>query len=67
VYGNGYCFVLSRVRVTVDGFWTDNWIYWTLTLVTTNNYYSLTELRTPKITVTTAHVMSSQASLFVAL
>jgi hypothetical protein len=67
VYGNGYCFVLSRVSVTIDGVWTGNWIYWTLTLVTTNNYDSLTELRTQKITVTTAHVMSSQTSLVVAL
>jgi hypothetical protein len=35
-------------------------------LVTTNNYASLTELHTPKITVTAAHVMSSQSSLAVA-
>jgi hypothetical protein len=35
-------------------------------LVTTNNYDSLTELHTPKITVTTAHINSSQSSLAVA-
>jgi hypothetical protein len=31
--------------------------------VATNNYDSLTELPTPKITVTTARIMSSQSSL----
>jgi hypothetical protein len=34
--------------------------------ITTNNYYSLTELHTLKITVTTAHIKSSQSSLVVA-
>jgi hypothetical protein len=34
--------------------------------VTTNNYYSLIELHTPKIIVTTAHIKSSQSSLAVA-
>jgi hypothetical protein len=34
--------------------------------VTTNNYDSLTELHTPKITVTTAHIKSSLSSLAVA-
>jgi hypothetical protein len=34
--------------------------------VTTNNYDSLSALHTPKITVTTAHVKSSQSSLVVA-
>jgi hypothetical protein len=34
--------------------------------VTTNNYDSLTELHTPKITVTIAHIKSSQTSLDVA-
>jgi hypothetical protein len=32
----------------------------------TRNYDSLTELHTPKITVTTAHIKSSQSSLAVA-
>jgi hypothetical protein len=58
-----YCYVmgwlLTGVRL-VSGF-TEH-----LTLVTTNNYDSLTELHTPKITVTTAHIKSSQASLAVA-
>jgi hypothetical protein len=34
--------------------------------VTTNNYDSLTELHTPKITVTTEHVKSFQSSVAVA-
>jgi hypothetical protein len=34
--------------------------------VTTNNYDSLTELHTPSITVTTAHIKSSQSSIAVA-
>jgi hypothetical protein len=34
--------------------------------VTTNNYDSLTELHTPKITVTTARIKFSQSSLAVA-
>jgi hypothetical protein len=52
--------------MTIDGVWIGNRIYWTLTLVTTNNYDSLTELHTPKITVTTAHIKSSESSLAVA-
>jgi hypothetical protein len=58
--------ILSRDQVTIDGAWIGNRIYWTLTLVTTNNYNSLTELHTPKITVTTAHIKCSQSSLAVA-
>jgi hypothetical protein len=34
--------------------------------VTTNNYDSVTELHTPKITVTAAHIKSSQSSVAVA-
>jgi hypothetical protein len=34
--------------------------------ITTNNYDSPTELRTPKITVTSAHIKSYQFSLAVA-
>jgi hypothetical protein len=34
--------------------------------VTTNNYDSLTDIQTPKITVTTAHIKSSQSFLVVA-
>jgi hypothetical protein len=54
------------VSVTNDKIWTGNWIYWTLTLVTTNNYDNLTELPTPKITLTTAHIKSPQSSQAVA-
>jgi hypothetical protein len=42
---------------TIRGVWIRNRIYWTLTLVTTNNYDSL-ELHTPKITVGTAYIFS---------
>jgi hypothetical protein len=54
------------MSVTIDGVWIDDRIYWTLTPVTTNMYDSFTELHTPKITVTTAHIKSSQSSLAVA-
>jgi hypothetical protein len=53
------------MSVTGDEVWIGNWIYWTFTLVTTNSYDSLTELHTTKITVTTAHIKSSQSSLAV--
>jgi hypothetical protein len=56
----------SHDGVTVDGVWIGNRIYWALTLVTTNNYDSLTELQTPKITVTTTRIKCSQSSLAVA-
>jgi hypothetical protein len=49
--------------MTIDGVWNGNWIYYTLTLVTTNKYGSLIELHTPKITVTAAHIKSSQSLL----
>jgi hypothetical protein len=52
--------------VTRDEVWIGNRIYWTLTFVTTHNYACLTELHTPKITVTTAHIIPSQPSLAVA-
>jgi hypothetical protein len=45
--------------VTIDEVWIGNWIYWTFTLVTTNNYDSLTEL----LEHTTAHTKSSQSAL----
>jgi hypothetical protein len=35
-------------------------------VLTTNNYDSLTELHTPKITVATAHTKSSQSALVIA-
>jgi hypothetical protein len=58
--------ILSRDRVTIEWILIDNRIYWTFTLVTTNNYVSLTELHATKITVTTTHIKSSQSSLAVA-
>lgn len=58
--------MLSCIQVPVDGVSTDNWIYQVLTPITTNNYGNLTELHTPKITVSTAHIKSSQSSLAVA-
>jgi hypothetical protein len=55
--GNSFSsFILSRVWMITHGVWVGNPIYWTFTLVTTNTYDSLTELHTPKITVTTAHI-----------
>jgi hypothetical protein len=47
------------VSVSSDEDCVGNWIYWTLTLVTTNNYDSLAKLHTSKITITTAHIKSS--------
>jgi hypothetical protein len=40
-------------------FWIDDRIYWPIALVTTSNCDSLTELHTPKITVTTSHKVFS--------
>jgi hypothetical protein len=49
-------FILSR-GVTINKVWISNRIYWTLIQhVATNNVDSLTELLTPNITVTTAHI-----------
>jgi hypothetical protein len=53
------------VSVTRDGVWIGNWIYWTLTFVTENNYDSFTKLHASDIIVTTAHIKSSQSSLVV--
>jgi hypothetical protein len=44
--------------VTRDGGWNGNRIYWTLTLVATNNYDSLTEVHTPKITCNYSTIFS---------
>jgi hypothetical protein len=52
--------------MTVEGFGFVIGIIEHLQNVTTNNYDSLTELHTPKITVTIAHIKSSQSSLAVA-
>jgi hypothetical protein len=45
--------------VSITEVWIGNCIYWILTLVTTKNHDSLTELHTPKITVTIAQMKSS--------
>jgi hypothetical protein len=37
--------------MTIDGVWVSNRIYWTLPLLTTNNYDRLSELHALKITV----------------
>jgi hypothetical protein len=39
------------MTLTRDNVWMGNWIYWTLTLITTNNYDSPVVLHTPKIIV----------------
>jgi hypothetical protein len=48
------------------GFGLNTGLNSTLTVVTINNYDSLTELHIPNITVTTAHIKSPQSSLDVA-
>jgi hypothetical protein len=52
-----YSVILSGDTVFTNGVWIGNRIYWTLTLVTTINYKSLTELHTP------AHIKSSSLHL----
>jgi hypothetical protein len=49
-------------KVTIDGVWIGNRMYSTVT----ERNYSLTELHTPKVTVTIAHIKYSQFSLAVA-
>jgi hypothetical protein len=51
--------ITTRYSVTIDGVWIGNRIYWTLTLVTTNNYNSLTGLHAPKIAVIIEHKVFS--------
>jgi hypothetical protein len=58
-----YCHVIRDYR---RGFYWYSDLLDTFTLVTTNNYDSLIELHTPKITVSTAHMKPSQSSLAVA-
>jgi hypothetical protein len=58
--------MLSRDGVTIEWVSIDDWIYFTLTFVTTNDYNCLAALHTPKITVTTTHIKSSHSSLVVA-
>jgi hypothetical protein len=54
------------VNMTIDGVWIVIGFIGHLHNVSTNNYENLTELHTPKITVTTTHKKSSQFSLAVA-
>jgi hypothetical protein len=48
--------------VTVYEFLIGNWIYWTLTLVTTNNCVNVTKVRTPKISNYRIHIFFSVLS-----
>jgi hypothetical protein len=57
---------MSRDRVSIDGFGLMIGFIEDLQNVTTDNYDSLTELHTPKITLTTPHIKSSRSSLTVA-
>lgn len=61
---NGY--IVTWLSVTRDEVWIGNWIYWTFSFGTDINYDSLSELLTPKITVTTEHRKPPQSSLAVA-
>jgi hypothetical protein len=54
--------VLSRDSVTVDGVWIRNRIYWTITERNYKNQDNLTQIHTPKLTVTTTLTKSSQSS-----
>jgi hypothetical protein len=58
--------IVTYLSVTRDEIWIGNRTYWTLTLMTTNNYASLIELHTPKSTVTAVHTNSSQSLLVIA-
>jgi hypothetical protein len=60
-------FIFSRVRVTIDGVWSGNSIYWPFIhsqLVTTNNYSAITNLHILKIS--RSHAKSFQ-SVFTSL
>lgn len=61
-----YLNLLSRVDDYKRCLGAGNWNFSTLTFVTTNNYDSLTEIRTPKITEAPAHINSSYSSIAVA-
>jgi hypothetical protein len=57
--------ILSYVWVTTDGGWISNWIYWTLTEVTTNNYSANANWHT--LQFTTACMRSSQSAVSLAI
>jgi hypothetical protein len=44
--------IVTLWSVNIDWVWIGNHTYWTLILVNTSNYDSLTELHTPNISVT---------------
>jgi hypothetical protein len=58
---NSIVSIVALFSMFRDGVSIGNWIYWILTLLNKNKYYSLSELRTQKIIVTTAHIKSSQS------
>jgi hypothetical protein len=60
-----YGYLFSRDR-TIDGVWIGNWIYCTCTLIKADKYDCLSELLTPKITVTTSNINRSKSLLAVA-
>jgi hypothetical protein len=53
--------ILSRDRVTINGVWTGNWIYWTLTDLTISNCSAIANSQT--LQITTARTESSQSAV----
>jgi hypothetical protein len=56
---------MSDVCVTIDGVWIGNWICWTLTELTTNNYSVIANSHI--LQFTTARTKSSQCAVFLPL